>query len=135
MAEATVRIEIRLDEKLKRQMSARAARGFSKIEQFLHDASLGLVTETVVVDAWVPDPETGKMTRVKQAEEIPPSVRDRVGAAKAWKELTLDKQVADKKEMAKPAGERTTASVSKAIQDVAEKKRTEGLKLLQGGKA
>lgn len=133
--EETVKVEFKLDSKLRKQMAARAAKGFSAIERFLHDAAMGEITETVVVDDFVPDLSTGKMIRVKKTEEIPPSVRDRVGAAKAWKELTLDKQVADKKEMAKPAGERTAASVSKAIQDVAEKKRTEGLKLLQGGKA
>lgn len=135
MAEQTVNIEIRLDEKLKNQMAARAARGFSAVERFLHDAAMGKVTEQVVVDVWEEDPETGKKVRCKKVEEIPPCVKDRVGAAKAWKELCVDKRAADKKEMSKPTGDKVAASATKAIQAVAEKKREAALKLLQGGKA
>lgn len=131
----TIRVRLEAGDKLKRQAGACAAKGYKAMEKFLHDAAMGLITETVVVDEFVPDPGSGKMVRVKKTEEIPPSIKDRVGAAKAWKELCVDKTAADKKEMPKAPGEKTTASVSKAIQDVAEKKRKEGLKLLQGGKA
>ncbi len=135
MAEEVVQVELRLDGRLKKAMAARAARGFSAIEKFLHDAAMGEITETVVVDEWERDPETGKQVRVRKAIEVAPGVKDRVAAAKAWKELTVDKRAADKKEAAKPPAEKTAASVSKAIQDVAEKKRKEGLRLLHGGKA
>ena len=135
MGQETVNIEITLDAKLKAQMASRAAKGFGAIEKFLYDAAMGKTTEPVVVDVFLPDPETGKMTRCKQVQEIMPCVKDRVGAAKAWKELVVDKRAADKKETPAAAADKGAASVTGAIKAVAEKKREAALKLLQGGKA
>lgn len=134
MAEETVSIEITLDAKLKEQMAGRAAGGFPAIEKFLYDAAMGKVKEAVVVDEFKEDPESGKKVRCKVVRNIAPCVKDRVGAAKAWKELVVDKRAADKKESPALAADKGAASVTGAIRAVAEKKREAALKLLQGGK-
>lgn len=123
MSEAKLHIELRLDSRLKAAMASRATKGFGPIEKFLYGAAMGEITESVVVDVFRTDPVTGKMVRCKEVQEVAPSVKDRVGAAKAWKELVVDKRAADKKEMSKPAGDPGSQRVTRAVQAVAERKR------------
>lgn len=137
MAEARVTIEVRLDERLKAEMARRAAKGFGQVENFLYAAAMGQVTESVVVDVFKPDPETGKMIRCKEVQEVPGSIKDRVGAAKAWKELVVDKRAADKKEMSKPVADMPTRKVTEAVQAVAERRRLArgDVQMIPGGKS
>lgn len=136
MAEGRLNIELRLDAKLKRELAKRAEKGFGPIENFLYAAAMGEITESVVVDVFRADPETGKRVRCKEVQEVSPSVKDRVGAAKAWKELVVDKRAADKKEMSKPSADVPTRKITAAVRAVAERKRLArgDVQVVPGGK-
>ena len=131
------KIELGLvDDRLKAQLAQRAAKGLASVEKFLHDVVTGKLKERAVVDVWKTDPKTGELVRAREIQQIEPCVKDRVAAAKAWKELCVDKRAADKKEGgggktgdAPP----TTGSLTDAVKRIGERKQKEALKLLQGG--